>query len=135
MKGVDHFFLYDNSESTRAEWWRDLSNPHLEVGRVNKYRIPYGEIVTLSALEISEVLEHIASEIPNVHIIKWSPKDEDGNVVYGHVDALNDALKKYGNLVDWMAFIDTDEFIVSDASLPEMADRLESKGRDGGYLR
>ena len=41
--------------------------------------------------------------------------------MYAHVAAHNDALRRFGPTVDWMVFMDMDEFLVSDQPIPEMA--------------
>ena len=56
--GVEHFFLYDNSGELRIlarTPWRPL----FERNRMNKYGIPYDDIVALSEAEIADVLDHI----------------------------------------------------------------------------
>ena len=39
-----------------------------------------------------------------------------------------------GKVVDWMVFLDMDEFLVSDISIPESCRWLESHGFDGGLM-
>ena len=131
LKGIEHFFLYDNTGSRRAAPV-DENNPHLLHERVNKYGVPYHEIVCLSDTEIQEILNEIQLEIPNVEVVKWQPRDEDGNIMYAQTQALNDALDHYGEMVDWMAFMDMDEYLVSDKTVPELCRWLESRGY-GGY--
>ena len=54
--------------------------------------------------------------------------------MYAQVEARNDALKRFGPTVDWMVFMDLDEFLVSTESIPEIAQRLEKGGYDGGLM-
>ena len=132
-KGIEHFFLYDNTGSRRAAPV-DENNPHLLHERVNKYGVPYDEIVRLSDAEIQEILNEIQIEIPNVRIVRWQPRDDDGSIIYAQVEALNEVLARYGELVDWMVFMDMDEFVVSDEFIPELCRWLESWGYDGGLM-
>ena len=133
LKGIDHFFLYDNTGSTPSSPTVEAS-PHTVNGRVSKYDVPYDDLVCLSESEISDVLHEIQQEIPNVTLVRWEPTDEDGNVRHAQVEALNDALKRYGEVVDWMVFMDMDEFLVSDMPIPELCKWLESHGFDGGLM-
>ena len=131
--GVEHFFLYDNSGS--YGYGEDPVRPLFQPNRTNKYGIPYGDVVSLSDAEIAEVLEHIRREIPNVHVVPWEPTDAEGRVMFAQVEAQNDALKRFGPTVDWMVFMDMDEFLVSDQPLPEIARKLEAGGYDGGMIQ
>ena len=133
LKGVDHFFLYDNTGVRRSSATVERS-PHSVVGRVSKYGVPYDEIVRLSDSGIQHTLEEIQHEIPNVRIVRWQPRDEDGNIMYAQIQALNDALSRYGEIVDWMVFMDMDEFLVSDESVPELCKWMQSRGYDGGLM-
>ena len=133
LKGIEHFFLYDNSGVTRSSAWVE-SSPHTIHGRVTKYGVPYDEVVLMSPEEVQDVLDEIEREIPGVRIVKWHPRDEDGKVMYAQIQAQNDALERYGEAVDWMAFMDMDEYLVSDESVPELCRWLESRGYDGGLM-
>ena len=130
--GIEHFFLYDNSGSYGYD--KGLSRPLFERNRKNKYGISYGDVVSLSDAEIAEVLEHIRREIPNVHVVPWEPTDAEGRVMFAQVEAQNDALKRFGPTVDWMVFMDIDEFLVSEQPIPEIARNLEAGGYDGGMI-
>ena len=117
--GVDHFFLYDNSGS--YGYAEGVSRPLFERNSKSKWGIPYSEIVTLSDAQVADALDQIQRDIPNVHIVRWQPTDEEGRIRFAQVEAQNDALKRFGPTVDWMVFMDMDEFLVSDRSLPEIA--------------
>ena len=134
LKGIEHFFLYDNSGVTRSSALVE-SSPHTIHGRVTKYGVPYDEIVRMSPEDVQDVLDEIEREIPEVKIVKWRPRDEDGKIMYAQIRAQNDALERYGRqLVDWMVFMDMDEYLVSDESVPELCRWLESRGYDGGLM-
>ena len=66
----------------------------------------------MSPEEVQDVLDEIEREIPGVRIVKWRPRDEDGKIMYAQIQAQNDALERYGETVDWMAFMDMDEYLV-----------------------
>ena len=133
LKGVEHFFLYDNTGATRSSPMVENS-PHTVHGKVSKYGVPYDEIVRLTSEEVQDILDEIERETPGVNILKWRPRDMDGNIMYAQVMALNHALEHYGETVDWMAFMDMDEFLVSKESVPELCRWLESRGFDGGLM-
>lgn len=128
-KGIEHFFLYDNSGSYGLD-----KSSHFERMRMNAHGIPYGDIVKLSEADVTDILAHIQREIPNVHIIKWRPTDSEGRIMHAQEKAQNDALKRFGPTVDWMIFMDMDEFMVSSESIPTIARQLESGGYDGGLF-
>ena len=65
---------------------------------------------------------------------RWQPTDAEGRITYAQVAAHNDALRRFGPTVDWMVFMDMDEFLVSDQPIPEMARKLEAGGYDGGIM-
>ena len=109
LKGIDHFFLYDNTGATRSSPTVE-SSPHTVHGRVTKYGVPYDELVRLSSKQVQHILDEIQREIPNVEVLRWRPTDEDGNIIHAQIDAHNDALARYGAAVDWMVFMDMDEF-------------------------
>ena len=110
------------------------SSPHTVHGRVSKYGVPYDELVRLSPEEVQHILDEIEREIPGVRVVKWRPRDEDGKIMHAQIQAHNDALSQYGEIVDWMVFMDMDEFLVSDESVPELCKWLESRGHDGGLM-
>ena len=130
--GIEHFFLYDNSGGDG--YFEGAKIPLFERDRNTKYGIPYDDIVALTDAEIADVLAEIQLEIPTVHVVRWQPTDAEGRVTYAQVAAQNDALRRFGPTVDWMVFMDMDEFLVSDQPIPEMALTLEAGGYDGGIM-
>ena len=130
--GIEHFFLYDNSGGDGYD--RGPARPLFERDRKSYYGIPYDDIVALSDADVADVLDHIRREIPNVHIVSWQPTDAEGRVKFAQVEAQNDALKRFGPTVDWMVFMDMDEFLMSDQPVPEIARELEAGGYDGGMM-
>ncbi len=132
LKGVTHFFLYDNTGVTRPQ--HHGKSPYTIAGQVSKYAIPYGEIVNLSDSEVRRILDDIQREIPNVEIVRWQPRDSEGSIMHGQVLAANDALSRFGEIVEWMVFMDMDEYMVSGESVPELCKWMESRGYDGGVM-
>ena len=128
-KGIEYFFLYDNTGSYGMD-----KNTHFERMRVNGHGIPYGDIVRLSDAEVTDILDHIHHEIPNIHIVRWQPTDNEGRIMHAQEKAQNDALKRFGPKVDWMIFMDMDEFLVSDEPITMLTRQLESGGYDGGFI-
>lgn len=103
--GVDEFYLYDNSGSV----YKDFVG-NLELDGKNKNGWNVKELTKdLSDVDIVKIEDELFSKY-NVTRIKWQPLDNDGNVTYGQVLAINDFLK-YANK-GFCAFIDIDEFIV-----------------------
>ena len=133
LKGITHFFLYDNTGSTRGSGASE-NNPLIQYGKAGRYGVPYGETVLLSQVEIDEAISRIQSEVPGVQIIRWAPRDENGQIAYEQEKAQNDALVRFGITVDWMVFMDMDEFLVSSETIPEVCCWLESRGLDGGLM-
>ena len=132
--GVEHFFLYDNSGSYGYDRGPAIEAPFRTESVTNKYGVPYDNMVALSDDKIADVLDHIRLEIPNVHVVRWQPTDAEGRVKFAQVEAQNDALKRFGPTVDWMVFMDMDEFLVSDQPVPAIARKLEAGGYDGGMM-
>ena len=130
--GVEHFFLYDNSGGDG--YFRGADIPLFERDRATKYGIRYEDIVALTDAEVADALDHIQREVPNVHVVPWRPTDAEGRVRYAQVEAMNDALRRFGPAVDWMVFMDMDEFLVPDQPIPEMARKLEAGGYDSGRI-
>ena len=52
-------------------------------------------------------------DFPNVFYIKWQPKNNKGQILFGQILAVDHYLQNYGDSSDYTAFIDIDEFIFS----------------------
>ena len=114
--GFEKFYLYDNSEVK----YGDDNEPEkssiklFKAGKVSKYGINYDDKIKLDNKGINTLLNNIINDFDGaVELIKWSPKNQEGVTVYGHVKSLYDFKKKFGSKNDWVAFIDIDEFIIS----------------------
>jgi len=111
--GVDYFFLYDNSKVNVKSGF-DNPNPKLIPGKINKYGINYDNII-LTSQEINYILEELKQTYKGkVFFIDWSPRDENGNVLYNQIEAITDCIEnlKKNKKVEWLAVIDTDEYLV-----------------------
>jgi len=116
LLGFTDFYLYDNSD-VNTNLGFDKNKKHLIPGKVNKYNINYDEILKMRNIELTNYLDKLKQKYNNnninIKIIKWSPKDTNGKILYNQVEAhihCLELLKK--DKIDWCAYIDLDEFIV-----------------------
>lgn len=128
--GIDYFYLYDNSavEVTKSS--------HAEagaiVGKTAKRNVQYDRFVTITDREIQEELARLQREIPGVYIHEWSPRDEHGKVWYGKNESQQHAIENYREQVDWMIFVDVDEFLVPRENLANLCIWMLRHGYGGG---
>jgi len=117
--GVDHFYLYDNTGCQSNQ-------------EFNNYGIPYAKITEgISDKDIQDILNEIQQDLPGrVTYEKWTPRDEQGKIIYGQTDAIKDYTERYSRNSDWTAFIDMDEFIFSPEgkNLKDYLDEYEKRG-------
>jgi hypothetical protein len=107
--GFDKIYLYDNTGSVG----RNGSNKN-----TNKYNMNFDKLINISDEEINIELKKIIDEFPNnIIYVKWQPKNEKGEIIYGPILSVNHYLDNYGNDSDYTAFIDIDEFIFSKNNL------------------
>jgi hypothetical protein len=102
--GFDKIYLYDNTGSVG----RNGSSKN-----VNKYNMNFDKLVNLSDEEVAIEMQNILNDFPNVIYVKWQPKDDKGNIIYGPILSIEHYLENYGKDSDYTAFIDIDEFIFS----------------------
>ena len=103
--GIDKIYLYDNTGSIG----RRGSNKD-----TNKYGVNFNDLIVLNNNESEREMNSIINDYPNkIVYVKWQPKDKDGNIIYGQMEATYDYLDKYGKEHEYTAFIDTDEFLFS----------------------
>lgn len=119
--GVDKIILYDNSLSIG----RDGSTP-----TTNKYNINFNNLTAhISDLETEVILSDILDKYHReVEYIAWSPKDADGNIIYGQNESIKHYLTNYADKTDWTAFIDMDEFLYSKVPIKAIIDKYENLG-------
>ncbi len=107
--GVDKIYLYDNTGSVGC----DGSDKNK-----NKYNINYAELINLTDEEVDKELQNILNDYKNnVVYVRWDPRDENNNIIYGQNLSIIDYITKYGSENDYTCFIDTDEFIFSKNNL------------------
>ena len=129
LLGISEFYLYDNSLVQVPDPF-DRKNPNIIPGEINKHNINYATLISISDDEIHHILREIQHEVPGVHYVPWSPLNDDGEVVYGQVDALNTCQSKLSGHVDWVLVCDTDEFLVTPASITSLCAWLEDEEYD-----
>lgn len=138
LKGVDYFFLYDNTGVGTYEGHDFLRFDDgafaFTPSRSNKYGVRYDALVKLSRAEILAVLDDIQKTVPGVYIRRWQPRDEHGVITHAQLDARKDARERFGHLCDWMFITDPDEFLVCEDSLKDVTRRLFLKGYVGGVF-
>jgi hypothetical protein len=105
--GFYKIYLYDNTGSVG----RNGSNK-----TTNKYNFNFDEIINLTDEQINTELNDILSTYKNNLVyIKWQPKNDKGEIVYGFNDSVKDYIKRTSDTTNilYTAFIDIDEFIFS----------------------
>ena len=60
-------------------------------------------------------------------LIRWQPRDGQGRIHYGYNGSVKHCVRTYGRLIEWMAFIDVDEFIFSPTDV-DIRERLGAMG-------
>tara|TARA_B100001094_G_C18156701_1_gene786870 strand:- start:533 stop:1411 length:879 start_codon:yes stop_codon:yes gene_type:complete len=105
--GFDKFYLYDNTGSK----YQDIGNgDNIVENKKNKYGIQYDKYINDEQTQIK--FEEIFNKYKdNIVYIKWQPKNDKGQIIYGQTESINDYINKYADENDWTAFIDMDEFI------------------------
>ena len=105
--GFDKFYLYDNTGSK----YQDIGNgDNIVENKKNKYGRQYDNYINDEQTQIK--FEEIFNKYKdNIVYIKWQPKNDKGQIIYGQTESINDYINKYADENDWTAFIDMDEFI------------------------
>lgn len=63
---------------------------------------------------LNNELQSILSDFTgNIIYVKWQPKNNNGDIIYGQTDAIKHYIENYKQLVDYTAYTDIDEFIFS----------------------
>ena len=109
--GFDKIYLYDNTGSIGVD---GSSNNN------NKYNFKFNEIINLNDDKLNQELNDVLTDFKdNIIYVKWQPKNEKGEIIYGQPESIIDYKKKYintymdPNIITFTAFIDVDEFILS----------------------
>jgi len=102
--GIDEFWMYDNTGSLYKDF---IGN--LELDGKNRQGVEVRKLTkNLSDNDISNLEEKIFKNF-NVKKINWSPRDANGNITYGQVEAIYDFKNRVKE--GFCCFIDIDEFI------------------------
>ena len=64
--------------------------------------------------ELKSILERFNLYIT---IVKWQPKDKNGNIIYGQQQAVQHFIKNYSKYNTWVSFTDLDEYIISPSNI------------------
>ncbi len=118
-------FLYDNSGS------RYLDNGNnLEITARNKrgedvYRL----LAHLDDAAIARELDRLVSPFERrgvVTRVPWQPRDAEGRITYGQVEAFLDYGRRFRRASEWTSFTDLDEFVVPvrHPGMPDVLDEL-----------
>jgi hypothetical protein len=130
IKGVDKFYLYDNTGVEKMTGW-DKSHAGGQNGmipnKINKYGFNYSNSIKMTDEEVTQILKLIKLQFKPgvVNFIKWQPKDKNGNITYNQEGARKNFMKNFKDNIDWMVYIDIDEFIVSKLSIPKLVTKLD----------
>lgn len=119
--GFQHIYLYDNEGSIGR---RGSTAKH------NKYDFPIKNYNTREDIEkLKKILEKFKNKIT---YIKWQPKDQNGNIIYGQIEAIEHFIKNYGKYNCWVAFMDLDEFIFSpnNTGIIQFLNHCDSRGEN-----
>ncbi len=107
--GFESICLYDNTGSVCSSRKSSVFRSGKYQGeRKDKRNLLYP--VDYSDSESSFILKDCLSDLP-VRIIDWHPRDKEGRLIHGQVEAYSDYIRKNRGLVDWAAFIDIDEYL------------------------
>lgn len=106
--GFDKIYLYDNTGSIGCD---------SSTANQNKYNMNFDKIVNMDDTMIQTELINIINDFKDrIEYIKWQPRDNNNNIVYGQVDSIRHYIKNYGTEMDYTAYIDIDEFIFSNSN-------------------
>lgn len=113
--GVDQFYLYEN----------DGTSGHDGTEIANKYGFPISSTATQEDRNAFNAL--LAKYGKYITHVLWQPRNAAGQIIYGQSESVADCIQKYGADTEWIAFLDTDEFIFSEqsVSLPEVLRALD----------
>jgi len=116
--GFSKIYLYDNTGSIgRGGSTKDT----------NKYNIKFNDLINIDEKQQNTLLQEILDKYPQLVYVKWTPKNDKGEIIYAQEKCINHYVKEYKNDCDWTAFIDIDEFIVLDQKY-NLKDYIKEKG-------
>jgi len=99
--GFEHFYLYDNEKTTGGDGTQTENK--------------YGFKIDVNNNDNNQMLLNNILNKYNKYItyIKWQPRNNNNEIVYGQTEGIKHFIKNYGNETEWIAFLDLDEFIFS----------------------
>ena len=99
--GFEHFYLYDNEKTTGGDGTQTE----------NKYGF---KINVNNSNNNQKLLNKILNKYKKyITYVKWQPLNDKNEIVYGQNEGIKHFIKNYGNETEWIAFLDLDEFIIS----------------------
>lgn len=132
--GFGHVYLYDNSGSR----FLDCGN-NLEVTARNKRgEAVYRLLAHLDDAAVARELDGLLAPFERrgfVTRVPWQPRDGEGRITYGQVDAFLDYVRRFRHESEWTSFTDLDEFVVPvrHPGMTEVLDELVQ--RKATYVR
>lgn len=104
--------LYDNTGSVgSARRSSAFSLNRWHGGSVDKRGNSYGAYTeTLSDSDIQAAFRRELQGLP-VTVVEWQPRNAEGRIVHGQVEAYVDYITRFRTTVAWSAFIDADEYL------------------------
>jgi len=115
--GFEHFYLYNNEGSSGGVGY----------GTSTRSRRGYPINTTTTKkneLELNRILNTYKDYIT---LIKWQPRNLQGEIEYKQVEAVYHFFKNYGNHSEWVALMDLDEYIFSEKNI-DLVQYLRSIG-------
>ena len=61
--------------------------------------------------------------------VKWQPRNEKGEIIYGQEDGVRHFMQNYGKETEWVALMDLDEFLFSEQDV-DIADFFRNQPRN-----
>ena len=135
IMGVDHIFLYDNSNVQKPGDFDLNINAPIVFGIKNKMDVNYGKLI--SDDKAKRIYKNILKKYKkNITTIPWEKKDKDGFIRYFQKDAYLDFITKNKYNYDYGLFIDMDEYMVSenDLTLKDIIIQMEKNEISTAYF-
>jgi hypothetical protein len=125
--GFDKIYLYDNTGSIGIDG---------STTNNNKYNFNFNEIINLNDSRLEQELNNIINDFKDYIVyLKWQPKDDKGNIIYGQPESIihyknNLPKENDNNIITYTAFTDVDEFIFSPSNI-DLKKLIKEKYIDG----
>lgn len=114
--GCDKITIYDNTGSVKGSENRVGSHFYdgfYQVNGISKRGEKYKMLTShISDEQIQEELKNIAKKYEKVvEIVRWTPKNEDGEIIHNQVEAYADFCGRYKDNLEYVMFFDMDEYL------------------------